>query len=246
MNLLVDIGNTRIKWALVSDGSWSGGTPRSHELQLESLFDQMWCEIPRPEKIVVSNVRGPEIAGSLGRWSEQNWSLTPMLIRPQQVECGVTNCYLEPGQLGSDRWAALIAARDLCKDPLVIVDCGTAVTVDALDEHGYFLGGVIFAGLGLSRSALIDGTKEIDMVPGNTKDVFCRTTQDAVASGTYYAAAGGIDRLVDQFKTQMGSAMKVYLSGGDANDLKPILSHRFRHDPELVLKGLNVISETSA
>lgn len=246
MKLLVDIGNTRIKWAMVSNGNWSTGAPGSHELQLESLLDQMWCDIPRPDMVVVSNVRGPEFAGSLRRWSEQNWLLTPRLIRPRQAECGVTNCYQDPGQLGSDRWAALIAARDLCKDPLVIVDCGTAVTVDALDEQGFFLGGVIFAGVSLSRNALIDGTKQIDVVPGKSRDVFCQSTEDAIASGTYFGALGAIDRLVDQFNTQLGSEMKAYLSGGDAVSLKPMLSHRFRHEPDLVLKGLNVIVETSA
>ena len=142
MNLLVDIGNTRIKWAIVSSDGWTSGIPQMHRSQPASLFDQMWGNLSTPEKMVISNVAGAEFADSLRRWSELNWSLTPQFIHPKEFEAGVTNAYYDASQLGSDRWAALLGARELCKEAAAVVDCGTAVTVDGIDAQGCFRGGV--------------------------------------------------------------------------------------------------------
>ena len=253
MKLLVDIGNTRIKSAMVFNGNWTNATSQSHRDRSDSVFDQMWRGVSPPGKIVVSNVAGAEFAGSLQRWCEQNWSITPHFIHSEEVGCGVINGYLDANQLGSDRWAALIAARNLCTDPVAIVDCGTAVTVDALDAEGCFRGGVIFAGLALSRNTLLAQASGIDaarsgatrsgVTRSNSESVLCRSTEDAVASGTFYGVVGAIDRILDEFEQQLGQEMKLYLSGGDALSVKSNLRHSSQHDPELVLKGLDLIAE---
>ena len=129
--------------------------------------------------------------------------MAPHFIHPKEIECGVTNGYPDPSQLGSDRWAALIAARNLCVDPLAVVDCGTAVTVDALDMEGNFRGGVILPGVTLSRDTLLANTSGIYATREVGNSVFACSTEDAVAGGTFYSVVGGIDRILDEFEQKL-------------------------------------------
>ena len=138
MNLLIDLGNTRLKWAQHAPDAWQVQTCTLTPQDVIHLLDQAWRGMSAPRKIVISNVAGAHTLEAMQRWITSHWSLTPHVIRAQADQLGVKNLYHEPATLGADRWAALIAARGLTSAAACVIDCGTAVTVDALSALGEF------------------------------------------------------------------------------------------------------------
>jgi type III pantothenate kinase len=156
--------------------------------------------------------------------------------------CGVTNGYEHPGRLGVDRWVALIGAwhRVLAKGaarPALVVMVGTAVTVDALDHTGRFLGGLILPGFGLMLRALEMGTAGLKAPTGEIVD-FPTNTSDALMSGGADAIAGAIDRMVRKLKARTGLDPVLVMSGGAAVKLAPITDLPFEMVDTLIMDGL--------
>ena len=145
MNLLVDLGNSRIKWAYAGPQRWEVGGETIPAEGFSALLDRLWGQAAAPERVVVSSVHGPQRERLLHDWLARRWALEPQFIRAQAQQLGVTNRYRDPAALGADRWAVLIAARQASLAAQCVVDCGTAVTIDALSADGEFLGGVILA-----------------------------------------------------------------------------------------------------
>ncbi|HET9699363.1 MAG TPA: type III pantothenate kinase, partial [Burkholderiales bacterium] len=189
--LAVDAGNTRIKWGLHDGSAWkaTGAVPHADRDQLAAA----WSGLDAPERIVVSNVAGDR-AGSFLRGGFGDWDAEQLWVRSRAEQCGVRNAYLDPGQLGSDRWASLIAARRLEAGPCLVVTAGTALTVDALSGGGCFLGGIIVPGVGLMKRALAGNTAGLREEPGAVQD-FPRSTADAIESGAVQALAGAVERM---------------------------------------------------
>jgi len=156
----------------------------------------------------------------------------------------VRNRYRQPEQLGVDRWVALIGARGLTSSAACVVDCGTAVTVDALSAEGEFLGGAVFPGLRLLRDSLVRGTAGIPANEGDATDCLARSTADGVAAGTLFGLAGAVERLIDEYRRTLGATMRVFLTGGDAPALAARLRAAHTPVPDLVLKGLARIADT--
>jgi type III pantothenate kinase len=159
---------------------------------------------------------------------------------------GVTNRYHEPATLGADRWAALIAARQQSQAAQCVVDCGTAMTVDALSAAGEFLGGVILPGISMARAALLANTQGIRVAEGDEGSCLARATGDGVAAGSVFGLAGAIERIVAEQRRALGADARVLVTGGDAPRLLPLLRGSVTHEPELVLKGLKLIAEAPA
>ena len=136
MNLLVDIGNARIKWALQDGDKWTSGSPLVRQNKaFKDLARPAWKELETPGRVLVSSVAGDDYDKSVHTWVKRRWKLAPEFLRSTRSQCGVTNAYKEPERLGNDRWAYLLAARAASRAPSVIVDCGTAITVDALAQN---------------------------------------------------------------------------------------------------------------
>jgi type III pantothenate kinase len=162
----------------------------------------------------------------------------PVEFRAAARTLDVVNGYDDPTSLGADRWAALVGARGLTPAPACIIDCGTAVTVDALAANGEFLGGAIFPGLALARAILAHGTAAVQPPPGSDASCLGRSTADAVAGGTLFALAGAIERVVREQQVQLGGAARVLMTGGDAPLLAARIAQPVEHVPDLVLQGL--------
>ena len=168
--LVVDVGNSRMTWGLARQHTWisQGVVPNT---EIGTLALRNWQNLPRPARAVGVNVAGEaarvRVEGQLARWR-----VTMEWITPTEVAGGVVNRYTRPAQLGADRWAALIAARrrivaaELFPRPCVVVNAGTAVTVDALDAEGVFRGGIILPGLRLMLDALAENTAALKVPPG--------------------------------------------------------------------------------
>jgi type III pantothenate kinase len=257
VKLLIDLGNTRLKWAFTLPGIWQAGATVHRGTDLVGVLDLAFGAKGAPAAIWVSSVAGEGARQTLTQWMQTHWGKRPYFIQAQAATLDVRNSYREPGQLGVDRWAALIAARQLVNGAACIVDCGTAVTIDALSADGVFLGGVIFPGLHLLRQSLVQGTAGLTQgaggasVPraprldpivdegGNVASCQARSTADAIRAGAYFGLCGAIQRVIAEHRAVLGADAKVVLTGGDADRVKEQLGMAVLHAPDLVLKGLD-------
>lgn len=244
MRLLVDLGNSRLKWAQSAANTWSTGAAVHAGQRLETVLAGAWGKLPRPEKILMSSVVASDGRDALLAWCQRHWSLAPVVIHAQAEQLGVRNCYAQPETLGADRWAALIAVHSLTKASACIVDCGTAVTVDALAANGEFRGGAVFPGLQLLRASLLRGTGGIHATEGKSGSAFGCSTPDAVAAGTLQGLIGAVTGLLEEQMRVLGAGTQVFVTGGDAPLLLPHLKIPAKEVPDLVLRGLARIADT--
>ncbi|MCU0937015.1 MAG: type III pantothenate kinase [Gammaproteobacteria bacterium] len=245
--LLADVGNTRLKWASAEAGGLTGHGAAEHAgTGLAQVLEDAWGRLRAPSRLVVANVAGPTAAGILTGWALGRWGLTPELVVARAAAGGVRNAYPEPERLGADRWAALVGARALCPDAACVVDCGSAVTADALSAEGEHLGGLILPGLALMRHSLQQGTAGVRPAGDADVSLLARNTAGAVAGGTLYALVATVDRIASDLTAELGGRVEALLTGGDAPLLLPLLGRRWRHEPDLVLRGLAVLANEVA
>lgn len=250
MILLIDIGNSRIKWASLIKGKLEhlGDASRGKDLGALAVdLNQHWRKIKKPGAVLVSNVAGSAYADALAAWTLEHWQVQPRFIVAEHSAFNVSNAYTRPERLGADRWAALIAARRHAGGAVCIVDAGTAVTIDVLSERGIHQGGLIIPGLAMMRRALLDQTQAIfpaTAAPASSDvSLLARDTQDGVNGGTLYALVAVIDRVTADVRTELDTELTRIITGGDADTLLPLLGGHYHHYPELVLEGLAVIAE---
>jgi type III pantothenate kinase len=231
MIICLDSGNSRIKWGVYDGGQWlaQGAVVHSDIEQLGRLVND-W---PQPDKVMLANVAGPEVGGRI-RELLAPWLPVLFEARSEAARCGVSNLYRNPGQLGVDRWCALIGARGLSQTAAIVVMAGTATTIDTLDAEGNFLGGLILPGGDLMRRALAADTAALPFADGRHAD-YPRCTDDAIVSGCIEAQIGAIERAWQR----LGNIDKVcLLSGGNAASLAPHLGIRWRAVANLPMEGL--------
>jgi type III pantothenate kinase len=237
MNLLVDLGNSRLKWAWQTRGQLSMHVHDARGRQPRDVLEEAWGKEPAPGRLLVASVAGEAWCAALEEYARARWNLAPEFARSQPEQLGVCSAYRNPEGLGVDRWVALIGARATAPGAVCVVDCGTAVTVDALSAAGEHLGGAIFPGLHLLRESLARGTHAIGFAIGDASSVLAHATADGVAAGTLFGLAGAIERLIAA-QEQRAGPVRVLLTGGDAARLAPLLSHPVEQVPDLVLRGL--------
>lgn len=232
--LVIDAGNSRIKWGYAEDGRWA-------RLAWVATADAPTLgaalrDIAGVDRVAISNVAGPAVARDIAA-GLLRLHPAPLWIKSVEEECGVRSGYDDPAQLGSDRWAALIGAWHLFGGPCVVVNVGTTMTVDALTGDGVFVGGMIVPGVDLMCRALAENTAQLK-VQGGSFAYFPARTGDAVMSGAINALAGAVERMV-RFLAETGEADPlVALSGGGAEALAPRLGGRVEVVENLVLEGL--------
>ena len=243
--LVVDVGNSRMKWALVdARGALAQGVVPNAEIGTLALRD--WQNLPRPSRAVGVNVAGESarvrVEGQLARWRVGiRW------LNASESACGVVNRYSPATQLGPDRWAAVVAARlrvvesNAAPQPVIVVNAGTAVTVDTLDADGVFRGGIILPNMRLMLRALADHTNALKVSPGGYAD-FPTSTADALYTGALQAVCGAIELCRARVSTQ-GVPVRCYLAGGAAPELAPHLSAPVELVDNLVLEGVLALAD---
>lgn len=236
MNILaVDAGNSRIKWGLHNGAGWC---MQSWTATVRPELTAQWARLPTPEIIIVSNVAGDTAAQHIEAACKQ-WRTQPCFIRAEATQCGVRNGYATPSQLGSDRWAALIAAHHLYPgQDVLVVQSGTAVTIDTLAADGLFRGGLILPGFRLMLEALAHNTAGLSAQHGKLATL-PDNTADAMFSGAAHAVAGAIER---SYRT-LATRPLCLLSGGDMDILLPVLDIPSETTSNLVLEGLLRIAQ---
>lgn len=243
MTLLVDLGNSRVKWARATGGGLaSHGEAAWRESGIDSMLDTHWADLPAPARVVVCSVLDEGSAQVLRGWVAGRWGVEAEFVHSRSEACGVRNAYSEPGRLGADRFAALVAARALYGGACCVVDCGTAITLDALAGDGLHLGGLILPGITAMRRSLAEGTAGIRDVEGEPRILLARSTGAAVAAGTLYAVVALVDRVVADVASELAQPVACLVTGGDAAQVRPLLAVRSALRQDLVLHGLALLA----
>ena len=245
MNLLVDIGNSRIKWC--SRNARGPGRLRAAVYTKENVsacLDAEWHKLKKPGQIWVANVTGKAVARQLARWTMAHWSIKPRFATVSGVSGNVKNAYTDPGRLGVDRWLALLATWRKYGTAACIVDCGTAVTIDGLDDTGKHLGGLILPGVAMMQQALYQNTCGISApARGRVLPGLAHNTSQGIVTGCSMAVVALIDRSVNLLRKNVTGRLSCVITGGAAKEIMPLLAVKFIHEPLLVLEGLAVMFE---
>lgn len=244
--IVLDVGNSSVKWATENKGVLEGGGrfyyrdegfSRSASRALEGL--------PVPRVLAVANVAGAGMEHEISEWAEKVWGTTPYYIHASNQAAGVANGYREPGALGADRWAAIVAAHHDTENPVCVIDCGTAITLDVVDATGRHLGGLIAPGLAMMRRSLVQETAAIGSMPDGANglpSLFSTNTLEGVNSGVVHMAGALIDRVTGEAAASYGRSLEAVITGGDAEILLPLLHRTPRYDRHLVLKGVALLA----
>ena len=240
MRLLLDLGNTRLKWVLQDGSGWRERGAVGWDRDVAAVLRAAWLELPAPEDVVGASVVDAAREAAVAGVVRAGWQGATYWLRTPAEACGVRNAYDEPQRLGVDRFLAMVAAHAAGHAPCVLAGVGTALTLDALAVDGRHLGGLIAPGPQLMQQSLVGATARVRPErPGVVLDA-ADNTADAVASGCWQAAAALIERFARRMAPALGGAPGLRLGGGDAEALLPLLECPAELVEDGVLHGLAV------
>jgi type III pantothenate kinase len=250
--LALDVGNTRLKWALFDSPKPQANLIEHGAVFLENidrLADNEWRDLVTPTQMLGCIVAGEAIRRRVEEQLEL-WDFTPHWAVSSAAEAGVTNGYDHPTRLGADRWVAMIGAYARMRQhtlgepsrPLVVVMVGTAVTVEAIDASGKFLGGLILPGHGIMLRALESGTAGLRVPTGDVRE-FPTNTSDALTSGGTFAIAGAVERMVQHVRTHCNAEPICFMTGGAGWKMAPSMSVHCELVESLIFDGLLEIAD---
>ncbi len=245
MDLLIDIGNSRIKWAISQAGKLSAHGSAEHAGVVPTKLNQALQASEPPTRVIAANVAGDVYEQLLGDWVQRQWSLDVDYVEVDPGYSDIRLAYSDPSKFGVDRWLALIAARGLSPVDVAVIDVGTAVTVDVMTSQARHLGGIIMPGLNLMQQSLQQKTFAIQQglsTQENAKpELLGRDTAAGISGGSLYAVTGAIEHLLTRMEAQTGDRLSVIISGGDAEAVQAELIIESQHVPDLVLQGMQIL-----
>jgi len=245
MKLLLDLGNSAVKWAAVppAPAPWRTGRLAYAEASgpegvVSALRDGLG-DAAAPTRICVASVLSRAWQRELDAALQRAWPVPVHHLASTASAAGVINAYHRPEQLGVDRWAALIGARARSPGGACIVDIGTAITVDGLDAEGRHVGGAIYPGLRLLHEALARGTARLpDPGPAASPELPACSTADGIRAGIGVGTPAAVAALAEAILAACPDGSQRLLTGGGADELAPALGPGWCHRPHLVLEGL--------
>lgn len=249
MFLLIDIGNTRIKWARLESGTLSHQQAAVHADWTDQACADAFAELPRPDRVLVSNVGGERVGALVRNVAQSRWALEPSFVQAAADAAGVRNAYPDVWRLGVDRWVAMIGAYALHRRSVCVVSIGTAATIDGVTANGQHLGGVIVPGPDLMMQSLLNNTSGIAQRAQSGSigaGVFANNTLGAIHQGSLHAVAALVERIVESMRSQSQDEPQLVLTGGASAEVGRLI--RFPHSaiPDLVLRGLAVLADLPA
>jgi len=264
--LLVDIGNTRIKWALLRSARITRPRAVAHRGTAAAL-QALVRRAPRDvQRVVAVCVAGTRLELALTAAVRARFGLRPEFIRSARSAAGVRNGYRDTWRLGADRWVAAIAAHSLARArPVLVANVGTALTLDAVDGDGRHVGGAIAPGPSTMIASLLAGTQGIRRrakgarsttakgarsttakgarpAAGRARGLFAADTASALEAGADFAAAALIDRAMAEARAGFKARPLLLLTGGGAAQLSTYIRAPVRVVPDLVLRGLAILA----
>ncbi|MBS0424170.1 MAG: type III pantothenate kinase [Proteobacteria bacterium] len=238
--LAIDSGNSFVKWGFYENDHWLMINIIGYET-IYCLKDE-FSKLSDPDVIIISHVARRETRNEIYKMTS-HWNSQIIWFQSSSSHCGVKNGYLNPKQLGSDRWAALIAAWKIQHEACLVINVGTAVTIDALSDSGQFLGGIILPGAHLMLNSLHAKTQLNQMKAGVYED-FPDNTNDAIQSGIIHCLIGAIERMHDLLSKKINHTVQsCVISGGGSSFLLPFIKYPINAIDNLVLEGLILIAK---
>ncbi len=237
--LVVDLGNSRLKWALFSEGNlgrsqaveWRGA-------DFPALLEEHWGGLERPVSVMASVVAPAPVEEQLKQWVENRWGVPLYLLAASAAGAGVTCGYHDPSQLGADRWAAMIAAHARYPRGCLVVDCGTASTLDAL-AGGRHLGGYILPGVTAMREAVRRKTAIGSSARAVSPDEeWGRSTASCIELGAIRALVTLIEHSLERLQVAGVCDPALVVTGGQAGLILPSVQVDYRRHDDLVLEGI--------
>lgn len=239
--LLVDLGNSSFKWMTQRNGEFSEMKQKLYPANINrEFFQQSWNSLDKPQSIVVSCVADELVWQSLKEACLQLWQLEAQRIVSRKEYSGLINAYETTTDLGSDRWCAMIAARHFAESAYMVIDLGSAVTIDLVDNAGQHLGGYIVPGLNMMKDSLGLHTAQVKVkkLENDTTVISAgNSTTACVEAGVHLSILKLIETVYLQEKQQHKN-IQCYLTGGNANVIKALLPFNCTLVPDLVLRGL--------
>lgn len=242
--LALDIGNTRLKWAFYAaprPGAALLAQGAEFLENIDKLADGAWRNLPAPAQVLGCVVAGDALKRRVQEQMDL-WDVVPQWVVASEAEAGLRNGYDHPTRLGADRWVAMIGAyhhmlAQGAPRPMVVVMVGTAVTVEAVDADGKFLGGLILPGHGIMLRALESGTAGLHVPTGEVRE-FPTNTSDALTSGGTFAIAGAVERMVQHVRAHCGAEPACIMTGGAGWKMAPSMTRPFELVDNLIFDGL--------
>ncbi len=247
--MAIDVGNTRLKWTLY-DRPAAGARMLAQGAefleQIDRLGEVVWSQIPEPTTMLGCIVAATAVKHRVQEQMEQ-WNVEPRWVVASEAEAGLVNGYDFPARLGADRWVAMIGARHHMlrrgpPRPILLVMVGTAVTVEAIDQHGRFVGGLILPGHGIMLRALESGTAGLHVPTGDVVE-FPTNTSDALTSGGTFAIAGACERMFQHLFKRCAAEPLCLMTGGAGWKMLPAMTRPFELIESMIFDGLLVIAE---
>jgi type III pantothenate kinase len=246
MLLLIDIGNTRIKWARFEQGELRPQSAAPHaDWSAPTFVETVLHSGGRCERVLVGNVSGPRMAEIVRSAVVQAWQVEPEFMTSSVTAAGIRNAYPQPQQLGVDRWLAIIGAHAIEQGALCVVSVGTALTIDGVAADGRHLGGVIVPGPDLMVSSLLRNTSDIAQRAQHgtaSNELFADNTLGAIQQGAEHALAALVERAVGVMRHSLEQTPLVLMTGGASASVEKSLGLPYRSVPDLVLRGLAVMA----
>lgn len=249
MNIIaVDIGNTNIGIGLFLDGAEDSvhSIPGGSEARLRNCLVDSWGKIPvlgsskekkRDGVIVVSSVK-PVWTDLVRRIADKDLGENIRVIG-EDIPLPIKVWLDDPQKVGTDRVVAAAAAFDVVEDAVVVADLGTAVTIDLVDEHGVFQGGVICPGFGISAQALKDNTAQLpEITVHRPSGPYGKNTADAINCGLYYSIIGALEEIIRRYAEEIGRWPQTIITGSGAEIIKDDCPFADNYVPHLVIKGI--------
>jgi type III pantothenate kinase len=244
--LLIDVGNTRIKWARFEDGVLQPQSAAPHaDWRVPTLAETVLQRGARSDRVLVSNVSGPRMANIVREALAQTWRIEAQFVVSTALAGGIRNAYPQPAKLGVDRWLAMIGGHALEHGAVCVVSVGTAMTIDGVDAGGRHLGGVIVPGPDLMVGSLLTNTSDIAQRAKQgaaTDGLFADNTLGAIRQGAEHALAALVERAVGTMRRALSETPKVLVTGGASERVEKVIGVPYRVVPDLVLQGLAVLA----
>jgi len=244
--LLVDVGNTRVKWTRIERGKLLPQRAAAHaKWNAQDFAHHVFTRDRGIERVVIASVAGERIERALATAARQRCGLAVEFFKTRRSAAGITTTYEQPWRLGVDRFVAAIGAHALMpKRAVCIVDVGTATTIDLIDARGVHRGGAIVPGPDLMVESLLRDTSGIRRRAASaasaSRTLFARDTRAAVEQGSRYAIAAALDRAVQEAQRLLGTEPCLIVTGGAAASILKLIRRKHRLVPDLVLRGLAV------
>lgn len=247
MILVIDVGNTRLKWAWLDSAGLSSQQAVVHRGAKPDLWTTaLFRSARRADRVLVANVAGDRIAKTLERGAKRAFGVTPEFLTSTSEFQDLKNGYLDPSLLGVDRWLGIIGAWTTARTAVCVVDAGTAVKVDLVDAGGQHLGGLIVPGIQMMREALLQRTSNIaraaEQSTPSLAGVLANNTIGAISRGAVFAVAGLTDLVADVVAQNAGIKPKLFITGGDAGLITGTMRLQAAIVPDLVLQGLAAVA----